>query len=162
MSPRRWLLALMLASALCMAETPPAEPLFQALQKSDATAVKQLLERGTDANARDADGTPALMAAVLYSSADCVRLLLDRGADPNGTNKAGASALMWAVPDLTKTRLLIDAGAYVNAHSAHAATRRSQLSRIGSGFAIAARSRRRYPRQGPYWYARAGPRDSFR
>ena len=94
MSLRRTLLALAFASAVCAAEAPTAEPLFQALQKSDATAVKRLLERGTDPNARDADGTPALMAAALYSTADCVKLLLDRGADPNATNKAGATALM--------------------------------------------------------------------
>jgi len=62
MSLRRWLLApgllaLAFASALGAAETPPAEPLFQALQRSDAAAIKRLLERGADPNARDADGT---------------------------------------------------------------------------------------------------------
>ncbi len=57
------------------------------------------------------------MAAVLYAGADSVKLLLDRGADPNATNKVGASALMWAAPDLIKSRLLIAAGADVNARA---------------------------------------------
>ncbi len=113
---RAWLLALMFAFALNAAETPTADQLFQALQKSDAASVRRLLERGADPNAR-AGGTPALMAAVLYAGADCVKLLLDRGADPNATNTAGATALMWAVPDLAKSRLLIASGADVNARS---------------------------------------------
>src|SRR4051812_39008179 len=117
---QRWLLALAFASALCAAETAPTDPLFQALQKSDAAAVKRLLDRGSDANARDADGTPALMAAVLYGGSDSVKVLLDGGADPNATNKAGATPLMWAVPDVAKSRLLIAAGAEVNARSKNA------------------------------------------
>jgi ankyrin repeat protein len=108
---------LLLALALPAAQTPAAEPLFQAIQKSDASAVKRLLDRGADANARDAEGTPALMAAVLYADANCVKLLLRRSADPNAANKAGATALMWAVPDIAKVKLLIASGANVDARS---------------------------------------------
>ena len=110
-------LAFLVALAVFAAETPAAEPLFQAIRKSDAGAVKRLLTRGFDANVRDADDTPALMVAVLYADANCVKLLLDRGADPNATNKAGATALMWAVPDIEKVKLLVAAGADVNARS---------------------------------------------
>ncbi len=111
------MLALLFAVRLFAADTPAVEPLFQAIQKSDAASVKHLLERGLDANARDADGTPALMAAVLYADARCVKLLLDRRADPNATDKTGATALMWAVPDVAKVKLLLAAGADVNATS---------------------------------------------
>jgi len=107
---RRCLLALAFTSALCAAETPSAEPLFQALRKSDAAAVQRLLEGGADPNAKDANGTPALMDAVLFAGPDSVKLLLDRGADVNATNTAGATALMWAMPDLAKARLLIASG----------------------------------------------------
>jgi ankyrin repeat protein len=110
-------LALLFGFRLFAAETPAAEPLFQAIQKSDAPAVKRLLASGLDVNARDADDTPALMTAVLYADARCVELLLDRGASPNAIDKAGATALMWAVPDAAKVKLLVAAGADVNAVS---------------------------------------------
>ncbi len=111
------ILVLLFAFRMFGAETPAVEPLFQAIQNSDLRAVKHLLDRGVDANAHDAEGTPALMAAVLYADAGCVKLLLDRGANPNATNKAGATALMWAVPDIGKVKLLVAAGADVNARS---------------------------------------------
>jgi ankyrin repeat protein len=113
-------LALVFACSVFLVKTAaetPAEPLFQAIQKSDAAGMKQLLDRGLDPNTRDSEDTPALMAAVLYADASCVKLLLDRGADPNATNKAGATALMWAMPDVAKAKLLIAAGADVNARS---------------------------------------------
>jgi ankyrin repeat protein len=117
MRMRPALLALLFAMTPLGAETTATEPLFQAIQKSETAAVKRLLERGVDANARDTDGTPALMEAVIFANANCVKLLLDHGADPNATNKAGATALMWAVPDVAKAKLLIAAGADVNARS---------------------------------------------
>ena len=76
-----------------------------------------MLDKGADPNARDAEGTPALMVAVLFANADSVKLLLDHHADPNATNKSGATALMWAMPDVAKARLLIAAGADVNARA---------------------------------------------
>src|SRR5580658_3801781 len=110
---RGWLLVGLFAWRLLGAETPAAEPLFQAIQKGDAASVKRLLDRGVSANVQDIEGTPALMAATLYAGADGVKLLLDRGANPNARNAAGATALMWAVPDVAKVKLLIASGADV-------------------------------------------------
>src|SRR5712691_2173538 len=111
-------LVLLLASEV-LAAAPEERPLFQAIQKADTAAVKHLLDAGLSPNARDAGGTPALMAATLYAGIDCLKLLLDRGANPNGANAVGATALMWAIPNLSKVKLLVERGADVNARSAN-------------------------------------------
>jgi len=114
---RGTLLVCLLGWRLLAAEAPAGEPLFQAIQKGDTASVKRLLDHGISANTQDGEGLPALMAATLYASADCVKLLLDRGANPNARNAVGATPLMWAVPDIAKVKLLIAAGADVNARS---------------------------------------------
>src|SRR5258708_1987071 len=96
-----------------------AEPLFDAIRRDDTAAVKRLLDGGTSADSRDADGVPALMAATLFAGADCVAALLDRGANPNAATEDGATALMWAIPDLEKARLLLSHKADVNAKSSN-------------------------------------------
>ena len=53
-----------------------------------------------------------------FLAADTLRGLIERGADVNAVNDEGATALMWALPDLEKTKLLVEAGADVNARSA--------------------------------------------
>jgi uncharacterized protein len=97
----------------------PTEALFRAIQTADSAALKRVLGTDVNVNAKDADGTPALMAATLFADVSCIQLLLDHGADPNVTNGAGATALMWAAPDLAKVKLLIAHGADVNARSAN-------------------------------------------
>ena len=99
------------------AEQPASRPLFEAIQKNDSAAVSRLLNSGLGANARDADDTPALMDAALQAGPDVVKILLEHAADPNAADKAGLTALMWAVPDAAVMKLLIDAGANVNAQS---------------------------------------------
>ena len=60
----------------------------------DIDAVRLLLDRGADVNARDGDGRTALMLAC-YSdtyAADVVRLLIERGADVNARTPSGDTA----------------------------------------------------------------------
>jgi hypothetical protein len=54
--------------------------------------VAALLRRGADANAADANGTPALLRAIRNRCASAVAALLDGGADPNLTNGRGSTA----------------------------------------------------------------------
>jgi ankyrin repeat protein len=66
---------------------------------------------------KDGDGTPVIMREVLYGTPSSLKALLQKGANPNATDSVGATALMWAIPDPAKVRLLIQAGADVNASS---------------------------------------------
>ena len=101
---------------------PPADPdatrLMTLIRDDHRPAIDELLRTNArTANARGMRGSTPLMAAALYGGAALVKRLLIAGADPNAANTAGATALMWAVPDPEKMRLLLDAGADVNARS---------------------------------------------
>ena len=72
--------------------------------------------------ARDEGGATALMYAALYGDDAAVKKVLDSGADPNLANDANATALIWGVDNLKKTRLLVEAGADVNAQTSDGAT----------------------------------------
>lgn len=104
--------------AMPTAADPSPEPLFRAIRAGNMIQIRRALDSGIPARAINGNGTPALMAATLFGDAAVLKLLLDRGADPNATNNAGATALMWAIPELTKVKLLVARGANVNARSA--------------------------------------------
>lgn len=67
--------------------------------RGDEGAVRLLLERGADPNARNGDGLTALMQACSsdYLPVGIVRLLLDRGADVNAVSADGLTALDFAL-----------------------------------------------------------------
>jgi ankyrin repeat protein len=95
-----------------------ATRLMTSIREDDRAQIDALLR--TNARAamlRGPGGSTPLMAAALYGEAALVKRLLTAGADPNATNSAGATALIWAAPDPEKMRLLLDAGADVNARS---------------------------------------------
>jgi ankyrin repeat protein len=54
---------------------------------------------------------------VLFGSTADLRTLLDKKFDPNSATKGGTTALMLAMPDLEKTKLLVERGADVNGRS---------------------------------------------
>lgn len=95
-----------------------AGELAAAIRNGDAQAIRKLLDRGADANARDAGGNTPLILAALYAAPQCVELLLERGADAGAVNHAGATALHRAAADYEKTRLLLAAGAKPGARTA--------------------------------------------
>jgi mono/diheme cytochrome c family protein len=102
--------------------SPPADPgalrLMTSIRAGDHKAVGDLLSGDRRAaTSRGPLGSTPLMAASQYGDAALVMQLLAAGASPNVANMAGATALMWAVPDVAKMQLLLDAGADVNARS---------------------------------------------
>ena len=100
------------------ARDPAAERMMEALSVGDTSAVRKMLIGGSKSvNGRGRGGSTPLMYAALYSDAATVKALLQAGANPNLRNEAGATPLMWAIDSAEKTKLLLDAGAEVDARS---------------------------------------------
>ncbi|MBX3279184.1 MAG: ankyrin repeat domain-containing protein [Acidobacteria bacterium] len=90
------------------------EQLLAAARKSDAAAVKALLDKGADVNAKTRYGATALSFAADRGSVEVVKLLLERGAEVNVRDTFySATPLTWAAsknhPEVT--RMLLEKGA---------------------------------------------------
>ncbi len=83
---------------------------------SDALFGSRSTRDGGDRTGTDEGMTP-LMLATAFGSAEDVRRRLEEGEDPNASGPGGVRALHLAVHDATKTRLLLDHGAAVDALS---------------------------------------------
>lgn len=88
-------------------------PLMIAALEGETATVKQLLAKGADVNAKDAEGRTALMFAVANSHAGTVKAILQSGARINARSHDGGTALMLAAAndDVEITRMLLKAGA---------------------------------------------------
>jgi ankyrin repeat protein len=96
-------------------------PLLHAARNDHADVASLLLARGARANARDADGTTALILAARYNHHQVARALLSCGACPNAANASGSTALAFAAAsffynrcDDAMTLLLLQHGADPN------------------------------------------------
>lgn len=70
--------------------------LIEGAKRGDAAIVHAFLAKGGSANARDANGGPALHWAVARGNIEAVRLLLGHGADPAASDAAGLTPLALA------------------------------------------------------------------
>ena len=110
------LLALALAlplAAVAQDKTKLNEDLWDAVRRGDAPAVKSLLDRGADVNARGRYQMTPLFKAAERGDAGIVRLLLERGADVTIKDTFyGATPLTWALDKshVEVVRALIEKG----------------------------------------------------
>src|SRR5262245_34642249 len=88
-----------------------ASDLLVAIRNGDHGSIQSQLRAGADPNTADADGTTALMHAVIESDVRMMQLLVDGGASVNAKNAADSTALMYAATNVAKVRLLLDHGA---------------------------------------------------
>jgi ankyrin repeat protein len=113
-------------SKYTMRPEPTTDPVRQAqlaflsaVERTDLSAVRSYLDRGVDANSREANGETALLIASRCEDEDAsdgleiVRLLLDRGADYEGVDSHGWTPLRVAAGCglLEIVRMLLVAGA---------------------------------------------------
>lgn len=90
---------------------------YDVIRLNDLAKLEILLQEGTSANVKDDRGVTPLMYAATAGSAAAMKLLIAKGADPSARNSFGSTALMWSATDIQKVRLLLQAGADVNAVS---------------------------------------------
>jgi ankyrin repeat protein len=88
--------------------------LIQAVEKGDIVKVRSLLEKGTNANAKDSRGATPLHKAASQGNVHIAQLLIKHGADVNARNEHGASPLHYS-KNGEVAELLIKHGAVVDA-----------------------------------------------
>ncbi len=100
--------------------------LFESALAGDLVRVRSLLQGGADCNARDDEGTTALMVAAGGGRLDIVQALIESGANVNATDARGWTALMKAIYNYDLDRgfpeivsALIGAGADIEAQIAY-------------------------------------------
>ena len=109
--------AVMVDRLLKAGAQPTSSELLKCAQAGNPDAVKSLLARGADPNAKEPRaGQTTLMWAVAARHPEVARLLIERGADVNARSKSGFTPLMFAVQqgDLDSIRILLGAGANLN------------------------------------------------
>lgn len=77
-------------------EQTDEKKLSMAVEARDPRRLEELLDRGADADARNATGEPAVVGAAQAGNKGMVMLLLDNGADVNASNLSGETALIAA------------------------------------------------------------------
>src|SRR6185295_19295677 len=108
------LMALVLLCPLSVSAQDKNEEFFAAARKGDTAAVKSLLDKGVDVNAKTRYGATALSYACDKGHIEVVSLLIERGADVNSKDTFyGEVPLGWALgkENIPIIKLLLEKGA---------------------------------------------------
>ena len=109
------LLLVPMALGVAAAATPDA-PLADAAQRADWAAVEALLQEGADADARQGDGSTALLWASYRDNREIAALLIRAGTEVNASNDLGVTPL-WAAGEngsSAMVKTLLEGGADPN------------------------------------------------
>jgi ankyrin len=109
-----------------------------AVMKGDQKAVRARLQRGTDVNAPQADGSTALHWAIYQDDLDTADLLIRAGANPRAANLSGATVLSLAAINGNAAMIerLLSAGADPNERGPNGETPLMMAARNGNVDAI--------------------------
>jgi ankyrin repeat protein len=124
-------------------------PLLAAVYNCDLASVRLLLAKGADPNAKVTDagtvkfgkieltGITPMLSSTAYCRGDVVQALIDAKGDVNAADVRGMTPLMLAVAsemqDAALVRILVHAGAVVNAKSATGETALDWAAKYGDG-----------------------------
>ena len=108
--------------------------LVEAAKEGNGDAVRGLLRQQVDVNARDPDGSTALLWAAYRGDLDVAGLLIAAGADPNAANDYGETPLSLACQNrnMPLAQELLSAGANPNAAKRNGETVLMSAARTGN------------------------------
>jgi len=132
------LLAILTFARSVVGAEPADSPLLEAAKNQDSKAVRSLLNRKVDVNARSSDGSTALLWLAHANEVDTAELLLKAGADANAANDFQVTPLSQACLNASAgfVRLLLKSGANPNTPIATGETPLMTCAKTGNSDAV--------------------------
>lgn len=126
--------------AACLLGADSAAPLADAAEEKDWTALRELVRRGGQVNAPQADGMTALHWAAHHDELEMAKLLLDAGSDVKAATRYGVTPLSLACTNGNgaMVELFLDAGADPNTTTPGGETALMTAARTGKIEAVKA------------------------
>lgn len=97
---------------------PKVRELIAAIRRQNGDRVKSLVKTSPDlVNGQDAGGSTPLHHAAAFGTLESMKFLIVNGADVNARNDLESTPLHWAVQQTDRLKILLDAGAEINAQT---------------------------------------------